>query len=271
MKGNGPGQKNRLAVWTVMASLLLATAVAVLGVASAQTSPGQYQAFLPIIYKQFSPGSPTATPTIGPPTPTPSPTPWPTATPIPCDVEISSYRLFEFEIHPGFYGLVAVGELNNLSTEWSHWLMVRLILFDNEGFVVLSQTADAFYPPLPGDHAPFKFNILEPPTWTSHLLMFDSCDRTSPPEYHDWTLNEVSTYVDEYNVFHVAGVVTNDDSVGAEPNVGVAFYDSTGAIWQADYTLDVPYLLPGQKARFDIAVWGPVEGYASYEVRTWGW
>lgn len=271
MNGNRPGKKNRLVLWTVIVSLLLlAVAIAFFQVGSAQTaSNNQYRLFLPVIYKQYSPGLPTPTPTIGPPTPTPVP---PTPTPIPCDIEISSYRLIEFD-YWGYPQLAVVGELNNLSAEWSYsrYGIVRLILFDSEGFVVVSETTSAFYEPPPGDHTWFKFEIYSPPEWASYDLLLWSCWPTTPPDYPNLTLSEVSTYIDEDNVFHVAGVVTNDDLVGVNPEVGVAFYDSAGNIWQADYTWSVPYLLPGQSARFDIPVGGPVEGYASYEVRAWGY
>jgi len=267
MNGHRPGKKNRLLLWTVAVSLLsLAMGVTFFQVGSAQTpSNNQYRVFLPVIYKQYSPGLPTPTPT---PTPSP-PTPTPTPTPIPCDVQISSYRLLEYDDRWGFHYLAVVGELNNLSAEWSYWLTVRFVLFDSEGFVVLSETTSAFYEPLPGDYTWFKFNIWNPPVWASYELLLEICWPDPPPDYPNLTVSEVSTYIDEYNVFHVAGVVTNDDSVGAYPEIGVGFYDGTGDIWQADYTLSVPYLRPGDKARFDIAVWGPVEGYASYEVRAW--
>ena len=260
--------------------LVLAMAITIFHTGSAQTHPRDYQVFLPVIYKQYSPGLPTATPTIGPPTPTASPTPWPTPTPvpptptpIPCDVVISSQWLFEYSC----YGphLVVVGELSNLSVEWSYWLIMRLILFDSEGFVVLSETTSAFYEPLPGDHTWFRFDVQPPLEWASYELILERCTPSSPPDYPNLTLSEVSIIETESSdcgkVYNVVGVVTNDDVVGAQPGLGVAFYDSTGSIWQADYNWNVPYLLPRQRARFDIPVGGPVEGYTSYEVRAWAY
>lgn len=270
MNKHRPGKKNRLVLWTVIFSLLLlAMAVTFFQVGSAQTpSNNQYRVFLPVIYKQYSPGLPTPTPTIGPPTPTPVP---PTPTPIPCDVEISSYRLFEYFCYGSH--LAVVGELSNLSAEWSYWPFVRLILFDREGFVVLSETTSAFYEPLPGDHTWFKFDVQPPLEWASYELILEGCTPSSPPDYPNLTLSEVSIIETESGdcgkVYNVVGVVTNNDSVGAQPCLGVAFYDSAGSIWQADYTWNVPYLMPGQRAQFDIAVDGPVEGYTSCEVRAW--
>ena len=155
------------------------------------------------------------------------------------------------------------GEVTNNGTTPVEVNGAAAALFDAEGKMITAAYISVVQHHLEaGETGPFRFSLSVPEDQieaaTDYKLYWDAVV-SDPADLVDLSFSDFYDYMDTYDNFHLAGLITNNSTKNMSVSMVAGIYDADGNVVDASsLSLPLYYVAPGETLPLDFDSWGPM-------------